>query len=210
MKKITFTSVLLMAFITLNLSAQGNVKAIGVIDNILNITKTNAITTNFSLAVKSATMGNQTVKGNFTMKGNKFTLNMSDMNVFYDGKTQWTYKEDVNEVTITNPNEKELAETNPLAILSAYRAKSNIKMVKSIGSMYVIQLTPKDVKSDVKKIIVNVNKINNYPLSLQLTDKKGTVSTLTLTQFKANVKVADSDFVFNQNKYKGLDVNDLR
>ena len=161
MKKITFISALLIVFITFNASAQNDAKAASIIDKILNLSKTNAVKTNFSLAIKSPASGSQTVKGDFTMKGNKFILNMNGMNVFYDGKTQWAYKEDVNEVTITEPNLKELSETNPMSILSAYRAKSGIKMIKSSGAMYVIQLTPKDTKSDVKKIIVNVNKTNN-------------------------------------------------
>ncbi len=210
MKKISFISIFLIVFSIFGVKAQNDANAVKIIESIINLSKTNAVKTNFIFAVKSSTTGNQTLKGDFTMKGRKFIFNTADMNVFFDGKTQWAYREDLNEVTITNPTEKELTETNPMAILSAYKAKSTIKMVKSAGSMYVIQLTPKDAKSDVKKIIVNVNKSNNYPLSLQLTDKKGTISTLTLTQFKANQKVADSEFSFNKNKYKDVDVNDLR
>ncbi|VBB48364.1 Outer membrane lipoprotein carrier protein LolA [uncultured Paludibacter sp.] len=210
MKKVTFIASLLMAFTMFTANAQSDAKAVGIIEKILNLSKTNAVKTNFTLTVKSVSAENQTVKGDITMKGNKFVLNTNDMNVFFDGKTQWAYREDLNEVSITNPTEKELAETNPIAILAAYKAKSVMKIAKKTASMYVIQLTPKDAKSDVKKILVNVNKTNNYPLSLQLTDKKGTVSTLTLTQFKSNLKVADSEFVFNKNKYKDVEVNDLR
>ncbi|MGC3979547.1 MAG: outer membrane lipoprotein carrier protein LolA [Paludibacteraceae bacterium] len=197
-------------FILSNINAQNDANAVKVIEKILNLSQTNAVKTNFSLAVQSSTVGHQTMKGSFTMQGRKFSLTTGDMNIFFNGKTQWAYREDLNEVTITNPTEKELTETNPMAILSAYKAKSTIKMVKTNATTHIIQLTPKDAKSDVKKIIVSVNKTNNYPLSLQLTDKKGTVSTLTLSQFKIVTKVADSEFTFDKNKYKNVDENDLR
>lgn len=210
MKKIAFITILLTVFTSLSLYSQNDAKAVGIIENILKLSGTNAVKTNFSLVVKSSVGGSQTVKGDFTMRGRKFIFNSPDANVYFDGKTQWSYREDLNEVTITNPTEKELAETNPMAILSSYKAKSTIKMIKSTASLYIIQLIPKDAKSDIKKIIVSVNKTNNYPLSIQLTDKKGTVSTLTLSQFKANIKMAESAFVFNKNKYKDVDINDLR
>lgn len=210
MKRITLLSGLLIAFTMFHANAQNDAKAVKIIENIINISKTNAVKTGFTLSSTSTAAGSQVVKGTFMMKGNKFNLTTGDMNVFFDGKTQWSYNRDVNEVTITNPTEKELAETNPLAILSAYKAKSIVKLVKTTASTNVIQLIPKLEKSDVKKIIVTVNKTSNYPLSLQLTDKKGTVSTLTFTQFQPNQKVADNEFVFNKNKYADVEINDLR
>lgn len=210
MKKNTFITILLTVFTSFSMYAQNDAKAVSIIENIIKLSSSNAVKTNFSWLVKSSVGGSQTVKGDFTMKGKKFIFNSTEATVYFDGKTQWSYREDLNEVTITNPTEKELAETNPMAILSTYKAKSVIKMVKISTTLYVIQLIPKDAKSDVKKIIVNVNKTNNYPLSLQLTDKKGTTSTLTLSQFKANVKIAESAFVFNKNKYKNVEINDLR
>lgn len=210
MKKNTFIITLLAVFAIFTVNAQNDAAAVRVIDNVLNLTKTNAVKTNFTFVVKSVSAGNHTMSGSFMMKGNKFTLNTGEMNVFFDGKTQWTYMKDLNEVSITNPTEKELAETNPMTILSAYKAKSFIKMGKSSAAAHLIELTPKMASSELRKITVSVNKTNNYPLFIQMTDKKGNVSTLTLTQFKANQKASDSEFVFNENLYKGVEVNELR
>jgi len=157
---------------------------------------------------------NQTQKtdGSFTMKSNKFILNMDEMNVFFDGKTQWAYMTELNEVSITNPTEKELAETNPMAILSAYQNKSVIKFAKKNSSKtsFPIELTPNAKNSNIKKILVIVNKNNNYPLSIQLTDKKGMISLLTLSQFKTGLKISDNAFVFDVKNHKGIEINDLR
>ena len=187
--------------------------AVKVINDMMNLVKTNAVKTNFTLSIKEQS-SNQTQKtdGSFTMKSNKFILNMDEMNVFFDGKTQWAYMTELNEVSITNPTDKELAETNPMAILSSYQNKSVIKFAKKNSSKtsYQIELTPNAKNSDIKKILVIVNKNNNYPLSIQLTDKKGMISLLTLSQFKTGLKISDNAFVFDIKSHKGIEINDLR
>jgi len=50
-------------------------------------------------------------------------MEMDEMQAWFDGKTQWAYMAQNNEVSITEPTEKELAETNPMAILSGYKTK---------------------------------------------------------------------------------------
>ena len=211
-KKIVYTF-LMAFFIFPATNAQSSANAEKVVNDMMNLLKTNAISTNFVMTVKEPTSTQpQSIKGNFTMKENKFILNTEEMNVYFDGKTQSAYMTSVNEVSITNPTEKELAETNPLAVLSAYKNKSVIKFAKKNPSktVHAIELTPKDQNSTLKKILVNVNKSNNYPLFVQLTDKKGAISTLTLSQFKTGLKIMDASFVFNPKKYKDIEINDLR
>jgi len=211
-KKIIYS--LLISILTFStISAQNSTDAMRVVNEMMNLLKTSAIKTNFVMTIKEPTSAQpQSMKGDFTMKENKFILNTDEMNVYFDGKTQSAYMSLLNEVSITNPTEKELAETNPLAVLSAYKNKSVIKFAKKSPSktVHTIELTPKDKNSAIKKILVNVNKSNNYPLFIQLTDKKGAISTLTLSQFKTGLKITDTSFVFNPKKYKDIEINDLR
>lgn len=201
----------LFAFIGIvNISAQNTARAVQILDNIIGLSKTNAVKTGFVLSSKSNGANSLVMNGTFLMKGNKFVLKSNQMDVYFDGKTQWAYQKKVNEIDITNPTEKELSQTNPMAILSTFKNKSTVSLVKSSGSTNIIQLISKVGNSDIKKIIVTVNKSNNYPLSIQLTDKKGTVSTLSLSRFQTNVKVSDSAFVLNEKSYKDAEINDLR
>ncbi len=196
-----------------SIKAQSNSGAVKVVDNMLQLLKNNAIKTNFEMVVKEpSSPQSHRMKGNFTMKENKFILNTAEMNVYFDGKTQSAYMTSVNEVSITNPTEKELAETNPMAIISSYKRKSTIKFVRSSisKSFHNIELIPKDKNSSFKKIVLNVNKTNNYPLFIQLIDKGGMITDLTLTQFKSGLNISDNAFVFNPKKYKDIEINDLR
>ncbi|MFV0472507.1 MAG: LolA family protein [Paludibacteraceae bacterium] len=210
MRKITWIFVAFLALFSSEINAQNDSKAVTIIEQILNFSKNDAVKTNFTLVTKTVASKEQRLSGDITMKGDKFLLNIGGMNVLFDGKTQWAYSEDINEVTITEPTKKEIAETNPMAILAAYKANSAIKMIKSSSTTHTIQITPKAVDSDIKKVLVNVNKKNNYPLSIQITNKKGDITTLTFSQFKSDLKISENVFAFNKNKYKNLETNDLR
>ena len=211
-KKI-ISSLLIALMIVPSIVAQSNQNAVKVLNNVVNVLQKNAIQTNFELAVKETSSAKmQKMNGTFLMQGNKFLVSTNDMKVYFDGKTQWSYVPDVNEVSITNPSEKELAETNPLALLQAYKNNSTVRYAANSNSKttQTIELIPKAKISDFQKIMVVVNKANNYPQSIQMTDKKGMISTLLLSQFKTGIKTNNNTFVFITKNYKDIEINDLR
>jgi outer membrane lipoprotein-sorting protein len=194
-------------------SAQNNPQAEKILTDLLTSAKTSAIKTTFKLTVREKnSSASQISEGTFTLKGTKFLLEMDEMKVWFDGKTQWSYVLQNNEVSITEPTEKELAETNPMAILSGFKTKCLIRFSANVKSNqnYVIEMIPKDKKNDITKIDVQVNKTNRNLQSIKLTNRNGSISTLTLADFKKGINVSDHLFVFNAGKYKGVVVNDLR
>ncbi len=211
MKKymLSLSVVLFWAF---SMTAQSNSSAVRVLENMVNLIENNAIKTDFGLVVKQAGSDDlQRMKGSFLLHSDKFALTTSDMDVFFDGTTQWAYAPSINEVTLTNPTDKELAETNPLALLSSYKANSTIRFMKNEEhDSHLISLTPTDADSDVKTIIVKVMKANNSPKMVQLYDKKGGISTISMRNFRSNITVTPADFVFNPALYEDIEINDLR
>src|ERR1035437_2229329 len=128
MKKIFVFSFCLFLFSYQCITAQNNVQAEKVITDLLTQAKSSAIKTNFKLVINEKKDSQPMVStGDFTLKGSKFVLEMDEMKAWFDGKTQWAYVAQTNEVSITEPSEKELAETNPMAILSGYKSKCTIK-----------------------------------------------------------------------------------
>ena len=211
-KKIIYTFALL--FISFQcITAQSNAKAERIISDILANANVNAIKTNFKLAMADKRSAQtQNMNGTFTLKGSKFALEMNAMTVFFNGKTQWSYVPQSNEVSITEPSEKELSEINPMAILSGFKSKCSIRFAPGIKSAqnYCIEMIPRTKNKDISKIDVQVNKINNNLFSIKLNNRNGSYSLLTLSNFQKGVKVSDSNFVFNAARYKGVEVNDLR
>lgn len=212
--KAKFHIMSLIAAMMVSVSAFGQIKsATSVMNSMVNVLKNNTIQTNFGLVVKDANSTSPSIMGGtFLMKGNQFNFNTKEMQVYFDGKTQWAYMPEINEVSISTPTEKELAETNPLALLQAYSSKSTTRHIKNNAAKdaYTIELTPKDKASEIKKIQVVVNKKTYYPQSIQLVDKKGMISTLALTKFQTGVKTDDKTFTFNSSIYKDIEINDLR
>jgi len=195
------------------IAAQSKADAEKIITDLLVNAKTNAIKTNFKLAItEKSSAQTQVSSGVFTIKANKFVLEMDEMKVFFDGKTQWAYIPQNNEVSITEPTEKELSETNPMAILSGFKTKSNIQFSKNVKSVqnHCLEMLPKVKNKDITKIEVQVNKTNGNLFSIKLINKNGSTSVLTLSGFQKGLKVNDAVFGFDKAKYKNVVENDLR
>lgn len=193
-------------------TAQNNVKAEKILTDLLASAKTNAIKTNFNLTTTDKNNpGSAISNGTFTLKGNKFVLEMTEMKAWFDGKTQWSFMPQSNEVSITEPSEKELSETNPMAILSGFKSKCTIQFSKTKSVQnHCIEMIPKIKNKDITKIIVEINKTNGNLFSIKIINKNGSTSLLTLTNFQKGIDVTDNTFVFNTAKHKGVLVNDLR
>jgi len=209
-KKVSF-SIFLIVFSAQFIAAQNNSQAEQILNDLLNTAKTSAIKTNFKL-ISEDKNNSQSTTGIFTLKGTKFTLDINEMKVWFDGKTQWSYSQQNNEVTVSEPTEKELSETNPLAILSSFKAKCSIQFSGKTKSAqnYCIEMTPKVKNKNISKIEVQINKSNGNLASIKTTTTSGASSLLTLNNFQKGLKVADNLFVFNQAKNKGVSINDLR
>ena len=193
--------------------AQSNPQAEKILTDLLNSVKTTAIKTSFKLLISEKNDAQpQTTGGTFTLKGTKFFLEMDAMKVWFDGKTQWSYVHQNNEVSITEPSEKELSETNPMAILSGFKTKCIIRFSAKLKSEqnYCIEMIPQLKNNDVVKIEVQVNKNNGSLFLICVNNKNGSISKLILTNFQKSIIISDNSFVFNSNKYKGVSVNDLR
>ncbi len=194
------------------LNAQNNKQAEQIISDVLLSAKNSAIKTDFKLVIsdKSNPKG-QTTTGTFTLKGSKFVLDMNEMKAWFNGKTQWSYVPQNNEVSITEPTDKELSETNPMAILSGYQSKCIIRFsaIKS-AQFYCIDMIPKVKNTEISKIEVQVNKTNKNLFSIKSINKNGGSTLLTLSNFQKGINVSDNFFIFNASKYKGVTENDLR
>ncbi len=207
-------NILALVFISFQfIAAQNNSQAEKIIVDLLTDAKVNAIKTAFKLTYSpKSNSQEQVATGTFTIKGNKFVLEMNEMKVFFDGKTQWSYLTQNNEVSITEPSEKELSETNPMAILSGFKTKSSIRFSSKTTTPqnYCIEMLTKLKNQDISKIEVQVNKSTNNLVSIKLFNKNGSTSHLSLQNFQKEVKVADNEFIFIVGKHKGVVVNDLR
>lgn len=212
MKKIMLAAIALAAFSVTGFG-QSNADADKILNDLLNSAKTSAIRTNFKLEVTiKADPQPHTTTGSFTLKGNRFTLDMPQMKVWFNGKTQWAYSAQSNEVSITEPTEKELAETNPLAIIAGFRSKSTARLAAGNKNplVHLIEMIPSGKKSEITRIEIAIDKSKGTPVSIKTISVNGSISTLKLYNFQKGIAIADSQFSFEPSRFKGANINDLR
>ena len=143
--------------------------------------------------------------GNLTIKGNKFRMTLGANETKFDGKTQWVFVSEYNEVSITEPTEEELREINPLAMIEYYVTKEKI----SQGEDGAINFYPTEPKgSEYFRIELRLNKAN-LPTRLVIHQKNGDKITLVWDSLN-KTKVGDEYFAFDVAKYPNVEVNDLR
>ena len=208
MKKILFITLYCMA--ALPIFAQNPEQ---LITQMISLMDKNALQANFTLALQEDMIDDPDIyRGTIRMKGSKFHLSMGDNEVYYDGTTQAVYNDDTNELTITHPTADDLAGTNPLLILKQFKRTSKIEFYDKQQSKdnYIIVFYPKELQSEIRKLIVTLRKDNTLPTKLVLEASRGNVTTLVLTNLKHNQPMDDKYFTISNTQYPNAIINDLR
>ncbi len=83
-------------------------------------------------------------RGNLLMHDEKFALKANGLDVCYDGKTQYVYMSEAQEISISEPTAEELLEVNPILMAKAMyeSCEMTFSAMASTGT-YEIELHPK-------------------------------------------------------------------
>ena len=169
----------------------------------------------FTLRARSAsTHSGESFEGVIYMKGDKFKLQTPDMITWYDGETQWTYVVRTEEVNVTTPTGEELQFTNPAVLLHNYQKGFDATLkgtstTRQGKAAYDIELTPKK-KSDLRSVVLQIEKNTTFPASIDLETKDGMRHTIVISQWQTSLNLSDDYFVFPEGEYPEAEVVDLR
>ena len=196
----TFWMFILLPFC---ISAQTDTKAAEVLDNVLeDLSKSSGIRVDFG--------GSET--GFLLLKGEKFYLNNGNIQSWYDGKTQWSYVADTEEVNISHPTQEELQGINPYLILMRYKSDFNYAY-KGNGTRngvkgHEIILTSKHSEhSDIIRVFVTTTY---QPLAMKMEQNGRTLSEINVISYKINQKLEDGMFKFNRSLFPNAEIIDMR
>lgn len=153
-------------------------------------------------------------KGDAFIKGIKFRLETNEMNIWFDGTTQWVLLKDVNEVNVSNPTESELATVSPLAMLGIYKNGYSLKapVAKTVDNKKVqtIEMTPVSENRDIKSITVAIDVTKNQLVQIILITRNDLLTKIDIADYNDNFKFDDSEFIFSKSKHPGVEIVDLR
>ena len=185
------------------LGAQTDRKAEEVLDKALSeLSKTSGIRADFA----------GTEQGFLLLKGEKFYLNSGGIQSWYDGKTQWSYVADTEEVNISHPTREELKAINPYLILMRYKTDFdyNYKGTQTRNGVkgHEIVLTPKH--SGNREVIRVFISHSHQPLAIKVEQDGRTMSEINVIKYQTNQKLEDGMFRFNKSLYPNAEIIDLR
>ena len=153
----------------------------------------------------SKQMGNTC--GEIAVKGSKFQATTPGATIWFDGKTQWTYMKDNEEVNVSNPTEAELQSINPYNFINIYK-KGFMLTSKTVGNFYEVHLLPTSKKRNIEEMYIIVDQKTYHPTHVKMC-RKGKWSVILISQLKATT-LSDDIFQFNAKDFPKAEIIDLR
>jgi Outer membrane lipoprotein-sorting protein len=165
----------------------------------------------FSIKVYNGNTLNGSSSGILKLDGRKFFLESPETVAWFNGNTQWVYRND--EVNITNPTEEELQEINPYAILENQSKdyKYALGKTKTFLGKPITEIVLTATKKDK-----SINKINIYldssylPVYIVAVMQDGSRNEITINGNKTGKAFDNSLFEFDKKKYANAEIIDLR
>ena len=147
-------------------------------------------------------------KGVIYVDGGRYALLMQDMKVWCDGKVQWSYMREVDEVYVTDAASDEAQGLSPVFIMEHYRAGRAVSLVYK-GDVAVVELRSlTDVAAEVVKLHIRKGDNRLVAMSIDMPGQGGVEVLLDGYTAKCG---ADSDvFVCPLDEFSTAEVIDMR
>jgi outer membrane lipoprotein-sorting protein len=154
----------------------------------------------------------QLTKGNTSLKGDFYVVNLLGMTTVYDGKKVYTINPEDEEVNIADPDEDVFT---PAEFFSFYEQGYAYELDKTETlngrKLQYVKLSPIDSDSEFKYVLLGIDSKTKHIQKIIQKGKNGTDYTLIITSFKPNLELPDKLFNFDKSKYeaKGYMINEL-
>ena len=210
MKKLVF---ILVAVLSFNIQAQSPQNAGKLLNEVSSKVKTyDNMVIEFKYALENqAENVSQEARGDVSINGEKYVLNLMGTTQMFDGKKIYTIIPEDEEINISNYVEEDNNSITPSKMFSFYEEGYNYEMdiaqnVKGREIQYV-KLTPKDSNAEIKNILLGIDKQTKHIYNLIQTQENGTKITITVKSFKTDQPLAKNLFTFDENRYSDYYIN---
>ena len=148
---------------------------VAILSSFLTNLETKTLQSDFTITVAEEVNAPMNYPGSLTMKGQLFRLSMFNIEAAYDGKTMYMYSPETDELTLTNPTEQELLESNPLLYAKAIVPVCNVTEKTITGNpspVTLITLSPKDQSIGINRFTLRVRNSDLMPLQVEIKEGK--------------------------------------
>ncbi|HEY9185975.1 MAG TPA: outer membrane lipoprotein carrier protein LolA [Salegentibacter sp.] len=212
MKKIVF---IIAALVSINLSAQNSEKADELLKEVSSKVKAyDNMVIDFKYSLENTAENvKQETRGDVSIKGEKYLLNLMGTTQMFDGKKIYTIIPEDEEINISTYVEEDENNITPSKMFSFYEEGYNYEWdtaqnVKGRQIQY-IKLTPKDSNAEVKNILLGIDSQTKHIYNLIQTQDNDTKITITVKSFKTNQPLSQNLFTFDEARYDSYYINRL-
>ncbi len=192
-------------------SSQQNIDFKTLISKSIDYHNKACISCDFKMVIKEKKVVNsQSIQGKLKLNGQKFFFQTEDMQVWFNGKTQWSFSKTNNEVAITSPTNEEIASLNPITILVLLRDKSQLAKSARTGLKGSgIRVKPVKGSFNASSVDLDIDSNSGKIFQVWMTDQRGTETKLMLTNHQ-KMECKASTFEFSKKMAPNAFINDLR
>lgn len=160
-------------------------------------------------------ISSEQIEANVTlyMDNNRFVIAMEGMKIWFDGETQWTYMDNTQEVTVSNPTPEELVLLNPYSLLESYQTGYDISLMGNYQSktFYEVRMKAQTEAQPYQQVSVMLNKRTMHPIRIKYkTQGINEEAVVMITEYHTKKQYTDDFFQFNPAEYPQAEVIDLR
>ena len=150
--------------------------------------------------------------GTMLLSGKRLKLTTPQLITWYDGKTQWNYIVNANEVDVSIPTKKEMTTLNPYSFLNVYKRGYRASMRETTlrdQPTYEVHLVARFKNMDAQEIYIDIRQEDYIPLCVRIR-QNDEWTRIALNDIKISQNFQDSEFVFNKEDYPSTLFVDLR
>ncbi len=155
----------------------------------------------------------QETRGDVTLDGDKYVLNIMGTKQMYDGKKLHVIVPEDEEINISTISDEDEDNVTPAKMLTFYEKGYTYTMdiVQNVQGRKIqfIKLIPIDSKSELKEILLGIDKQTKHIYKMILMQNNDTNITITVNNFKTNQPLSKTLFVFDESKYENYYINRL-
>lgn len=214
MKNLIIIAVAILSF-NYGLYAQNSEKAANLLQEVSNKVQAYenmVIDFKYTLENKAANVHQET-RGDVSIKGNKYLLNLMGTTQLFDGEKIYTIIPEDQEINISTYVEENDNNITPSKMFSFYKEGYTYAWDESNNqngrNIQYVKLLPKDSNAEIKNILLGIDSQTNHIYNLIQTQENGTKITITVKSFKPDLPLAKNLFKFEEDRYKDYYINRL-
>ena len=211
MKKLYYIFILLI--ITFNAAGQNDPQAISILDKFsATVLAAPSVSMKFIMITDDQVEQNKdTIEGSVILSKDNYRLDLPDNIIWYNGETNWSYLPAEKEVTITKPDRNDDSfEARPSSIFTMYKKGYKCRLVEERKDSYIIDLYPDEIKNELIRVRLIIEKPSLELASFEYKRRDGLTITLVVKDYNLRQTAEKDIFRFFPEKYKGVEVIDMR